>query len=54
MRLIAKIFSYIHKKADHSNKSSRAKWKHAENRLIKKYCPDLWQMIKRGVKKEVI
>lgn len=50
MNLIAKIFSYAHARGSHGIES--AKWKRVENKLHARFCPGLFTMILRGIKKE--
>lgn len=51
MRSVEKIFAHMHTLSWHSH---YPRFRKAENKLYKRLCPNLWKMVKLGIKKELI
>jgi hypothetical protein len=52
---VPRIFAYVHARASHgATPALRRKWKSAEVRLLARYSPNLWRLVRQGVKTERI
>jgi hypothetical protein len=47
---VRRMYSHIHFLGSHG--ANIDKWKHAERKMRKRYCPYLWKMVELGIKKE--
>jgi hypothetical protein len=50
--VLDKIFAQLHYLGSHSPDPVAARWKEVERRFLDRYSPNLWTMIRLGIKKE--